>query len=111
MVTCEPFAARSVFKTQPCLIVEVLSPSTMSIDRREKLAAYRLLDSVREYVVVFQDRRRVEAHRKDAQGAWQTVVLGKPDELLLTSLPAGPLTLTLTLTMDEIYEDVEFVPE
>ncbi|MFN7944802.1 MAG: Uma2 family endonuclease [Blastocatellia bacterium] len=105
MATCEPFDPKSVFKSRPFLIVEVLSPSTMSTDRREKLSAYGQLDSVREYVVVYQDRRRLEVHRKDTQGVWLTVVLGENDELRLDSLPTGPLTMK----MDEIYEDVTFV--
>ncbi len=104
MATCEPFDPKSVFKNRPFLIVEVLSPSTKSTDRREKLSAYGHLDSVREYVVVYQDRRRIEAHRKDTLGNWQTVVLGEHDELQLDSLPAGPLILT----MAQIYEDVTF---
>jgi len=36
MVTCEPYEAKSVFKNSPRLIIEVLSPSTKHIDRREK---------------------------------------------------------------------------
>src|SRR5262249_26861704 len=36
MVTCEPFAAKSVFKSRPVLLVEVLSLGTELVDRREK---------------------------------------------------------------------------
>ncbi|MGH9842124.1 MAG: Uma2 family endonuclease, partial [Blastocatellia bacterium] len=104
MATCEPFVAKSVFKSRPFLIIEVLSPSTASIDRREKLAAYGQLDSVREYVIVHQDSRRIELHRKDDRGKWQAAILGENNVLVLESLPAGPITLT----MDEIYEDVIF---
>lgn len=107
MATCEEFDAQSVFKSRPFLIVEVLSRSTMSIDRREKLAAYRQIDSLREYAVIYQDRRRIELHRKDDQGNWQTVILGEQDVLLLKSLPTGHLRLT----MDEVYEDVVFSKE
>ena len=104
MATCEPFVAKSVFKSRPFLMVEVLSPSTAATDRREKLAAYGQLDSVREYVIVHQDSRRIELHRKDDRGKWQTAILGENNVLVLESMPAGPITLT----MDEIYEDVVF---
>ena len=104
MATCERFVAKSLFKSNPFLLVEVLSPSTANIDRREKLSAYRMIESVREYVIVYQDYKRVELYRKDETGSWQFAVLGADDKLLLESLPTGPLLLT----MDEIYEDVNF---
>ncbi|MFN7927754.1 MAG: Uma2 family endonuclease [Blastocatellia bacterium] len=104
MATCEKFVAKSLFKSNPFLLVEVLSPSTAHIDRREKLSAYRQIESVREYVIVYQDYQRVELFRKDDTGNWQFAVLGVGDKLLLESLPGGPLLLT----MEDIYEDVSF---
>jgi Uma2 family endonuclease len=57
---------------------------------------------MREYVIVHQDRRRVELHRKNDKGKWQKAVLGERDQFVLESLPSGPLTLS----MDDVYEDV-----
>jgi Uma2 family endonuclease len=104
MATCEQFAAKSLFKSKPFLLVEVLSPSTLHIDQCEKLSAYRRIETVREYIIAYQDHKRVELYRKDQTGSWQFAVLGEGDHLLLESLPNGPLTIT----MDEIYEDVNF---
>ena len=103
-VICEPFEARSVFKQSPCLIVQVLSSSTEVIDRREKLLNYRTLNSLREYVLIAQDRQHVEVHRRDEQGQWHLEIIAPDGELRLESLPNNPLTLK----MDEIYEDVIF---
>lgn len=105
-VTCGPLDGKSVFKEHAQLIVEVLSTSTESIDRREKLLNYRLLDSLQEYVLIAQNRRHVEVHRRDEQGQWYLDIIAPDGELRLESLPNGPLTLT----MDEIYEDVIFRP-
>jgi len=44
----------------PSLIVEVLSASTEVYDRGEKFAHYRRLSSLSEYVLVSQDKVRVE---------------------------------------------------
>lgn len=44
-------------------MVEVLSPSTERIDRREKLFAYQTIPSLREYLLVDPDRRCVEVYR------------------------------------------------
>jgi Uma2 family endonuclease len=48
----------------PKLVVEVLSPSTEHIDRREKATTYRAVRSIEEYVLVEQDEYRVTAHRR-----------------------------------------------
>ena len=43
MVVCDPSDTQTHFKRSPSLVVEVLSPATESIDRREKMLAYRTL--------------------------------------------------------------------
>ncbi len=56
LLSCQPNDRQSAFyRRSPCLIVEVLSPSTERIDRCEKLFAYRLLPSLREYLLLRQD--------------------------------------------------------
>ena len=60
----EPDAEDHDAITNPCLIVEVLSPSTEDYDRGEKLAAYKLLPSVREIVFVAHDVRRIDVVRR-----------------------------------------------
>ena len=99
MVTCENFDAKSVSKSHPVLIVEVLSPSTAIIDLREKLRAYKKISSLIEYAIVHQDRQRIDLYRRDADG-WEIIVFSKGEELVLESLPTGRLTLPL----DSIYE-------
>jgi Uma2 family endonuclease len=48
-----------------CLIVEITSPSTESIDRREKVFTYRKIPSLQAYLIGDQDRRWVERHWRD----------------------------------------------
>ena len=52
----------------PQVIFEVLSPSTASFDRGDKLNRYRLLESLTDYVLVAADRMRVEHHTRQANG-------------------------------------------
>ena len=54
----------------PSLIVEVLSDSTAAYDRGDKFALYRRLPSLREYLLIFQDRVRVECYRRSADDHW-----------------------------------------
>lgn len=99
LVTCNPNDNKKYFKTSPNLIVEVLSNSTETTDKREKRLNYQTIDSLQEYVLVSQDEIKVEIYRKDNNGNWTIETLGKDDDLQLNSVG-------LTLTMADIYEDV-----
>ena len=54
----------------PLLIVEVLSPSSESYDRGKKFELYRTIAGFREYLIVHQDRRRVEHYSRQDDGSW-----------------------------------------
>lgn len=97
---CDPDDRDELYVTSPCLIIEVLSPSTASIDRREKRASYATLPSLRDYIIVDQDRLRVELYRRESHG-WGGYILNQPDDLVELSC------LNLRLTLSEIYEGVE----
>ena len=65
--------------TNPVVIVEVLSESTERYDRDGKFQAYKQLSSLREYVLVAQDEKRIEVHRLGPDGAW-SCELGGPGQ-------------------------------
>ena len=68
-VTCaEADRADPLVKREPRLIVEVLSPSTAAHDRGEKFARYRAAASLQEVVFIDLDNRRVDVHRRGADG-------------------------------------------
>jgi Uma2 family endonuclease len=71
MVTCSAAdAADPLIKREPVLVVEVLSPSTAANDRGEKFAAYRLLPTLQEYLLVDPAARRCDLYRRGADGLW-----------------------------------------
>jgi len=102
-VCCDPTDRNEQFLTRPCFLVEVLSPSTASIDRREKRASYCTLEALQEYVIVDQDQMRVEVYRREGVG-WQGYVLNQPDDVVESTC------LGLRLTLSDIYAGVEFPP-
>jgi Uma2 family endonuclease len=55
----------------PVLIIEVLSPGTESYDRGDKALAYRQIPSLREYVLISQDKPVVEHWVRLAENKWQ----------------------------------------
>jgi Uma2 family endonuclease len=59
----------------PLVIVEVLSPSTSAIDRGHKLREYFSLRSLRHYLIVWPDVRRVVHHRRGEDGTLDTAVV------------------------------------
>ncbi len=90
--------------TNPSVIVEVLSPSTMALDRGEKFNLYRLLETLVEYVLVRQDRVEVEVFSRDSGNRWTSILYTEAaDQLALRSLG-------VSITLAEIYEKVVFPP-
>ena len=101
MVTCDPQDMEPLYKHTPCLIVEVLSPTTEAIDRREKLFAYRTLPSLRYYLLVAQDQRQIEYFMRAPGGCWHTAIIENSDalEILCDGFQAN-------FSLDDVYEDV-----
>ncbi len=84
----------------PTLIVEVLSKSTGSYDRRAKFGYYRTIASLAEYVLVAQDERRVELNTKQEDGRWLlTDFRSASDAIELASI-------NCVLALAEVYDKV-----
>ena len=102
-VVCGPpqfHDARADILLNPSLLVEVLSSGTANRDKGVKLWAYQRIPTLREYVLVHQDRVAIEQYVKDENDTWRYyVTIGLESELRLT-------TLNLTFTLNEIYRDV-----
>jgi Uma2 family endonuclease len=80
LVRCGPLQ-RQNFVTDPLVVVEVLSPSTMDTDRGEKLRFYKRLPTLFHVVLVYQDQVRAEHyHRGDTE--WELDVLTTPSGTL-----------------------------
>jgi Uma2 family endonuclease len=102
VISCEAKAELPDVLTAPCLIVEVLSRSTMSIDRREKLMAYQTIPSVKEYLLVRQDRRQIDLFRKNASNEWELEAHKDSDVIRLTTFEHQVVELKL----DDVYHRV-----
>ncbi len=103
MVSCAQLSQSAVFTNQPVLLVEVLSPSTSAIDRREKPIAYKQIPSLQEYLIVHQRKRCVEIYRRDEANDWSICELATGIVFEIRSIPGGPIQVS----MDELYGDVD----
>ncbi|NER38065.1 MAG: Uma2 family endonuclease [Oscillatoria sp. SIO1A7] len=100
MVTCDrgDKKARKVIY-HPCLIAEVLSPSTERYDRGQKFQQYRRISSLREYLLISAEQMTVECFRLNEQGIWELHSYADGEELHLTSLD-------FRCPIELLYEDV-----
>jgi Uma2 family endonuclease len=101
VVTCDQAGGDPYFRTEPRLVIEVLSPTTERTDRHEKLAAYKNCPSVREYALVSQDGMAVELHRRVGE-EWRTELLTEPEEQCAFE------SVGLTMSLSDIYRNVRF---
>lgn len=83
--------------TNPTVVVEILSKSTEEYDRGEKREQYARIESLREYVLIAQDRRQVEVFRRSADGAWEHRAYASGTDFELPSLD-------VSLSTDELYD-------
>ena len=101
LLSCNPAdKEHAYYRRHPCLLVEVLSPTTERIDTREKLLAYRLLPSLREYLLLRQDRVQADLYQWSDEGRWQHHVLGQPDDALALRC------LDAAVSLRDVYADV-----
>jgi Uma2 family endonuclease len=101
VVTCEPRDNDAFFLRAPSLIVEVLSPTTEGIDRREKRLAYQRLESLKEYVLAAQETPRMEIYRRsEANAAWE-IHIYEGDECAVLQ------ALDLKLPLQIAYEGID----
>jgi Uma2 family endonuclease len=83
----------------PCFLVEVVSPSTAAIDRREKLQAYRTIETLSGYLIVDASQRLLEYYERTAN-SWQ-----------VSRLSEGTVTvacLSCTLSLSDIFATIDF---
>jgi Uma2 family endonuclease len=101
MVTCSSAdVASPMSKSQPVLLVEVLSASTAAYDRGAKFAHYRRIASLQEYVLVDIDTRSTDVYRKRADGLWEL----HPFE---NAQPVHLASVKLDISAEALFAEVE----
>jgi Uma2 family endonuclease len=85
-VTCDrpDTGTKNIIET-PCVVVEVLSPSTEARDRIQKFHSYLACPSIEEYLMVDWGTMRIEVYRKEGK-KWVYDAFEADDEVELTSL-------------------------
>ncbi len=85
----------------PLILIEVMSPSTEKFDRGDKSRLYRLMPSVKEYLLVSQEKTHVEHFIRQENGDW---LLKESSEM--TDIVNFP-SIDCSLSIAEIYERID----
>lgn len=96
MLVCDRTDDDRYAKPRPCLLVEVISPSTAAMDRVGKYSVYAALPSLQTYLIVEQSERRVYACGREGE-QWILIDLQGEGHI---DLPC----LGHRLGLDEIYD-------
>lgn len=101
LISCDPRdKSASKFVRFPCLIAEILSPSTESYDRGAKFAQYRRLESLREYVLISSEKISVDIFRLNDSQKWELTPYAAGEIVQFTSID-------FECSIELLYEDVE----
>lgn len=106
-VACDPAFEDREFDMllNPIVIMEVLSPSTESNDRSWKFAHCRRLETLRDYVLISQERPSIEHYTRHDMDLWTLQeVNGLGETLRLPSIECE-------LPLANIYNRVVFAPD
>jgi Uma2 family endonuclease len=88
----------------PIVIVEVLSPSTEQYDRGMKFQLYRTIESLREYILVDQDKVLIEQYIRQDASTWTL----RDHQTLEDELKMDSIGVSLPLRL--IYDRVDLLP-
>lgn len=85
----------------PCLVVEVLSPSTANYDRGDKFRMYRRNPILQDYLLVDAEKIAIDLYRQNELGNWEIINYQAGDTIKLKSI-------NLSCLIEDIYEDIVF---
>ncbi|MFP5275439.1 Uma2 family endonuclease [Coleofasciculus sp.] len=104
-VTCDDRDKTTTqYITYPCLIVEVLSPSTEAYDRGSKFRMYRHNPALKDYLLVSSTRMEIDLYHKKDTGEWLIVNYQPGDTIELKSI-------NLSFPIEQIYRNLNLTPE
>jgi Uma2 family endonuclease len=86
----------------PLLLVEVLSKSTAAKDKSDKLEEYQTLESLQDYVIIWQDTPKAVVYRKISPSKWEQEILIGPEAVLTLQ------SMAVSVPLKDLYAGVDF---
>ncbi|MEA1967171.1 MAG: Uma2 family endonuclease [Thermodesulfobacteriota bacterium] len=88
--------------TNPIVIIEILSDSTELYDRTEKFTYYRAISTLQEYILVSQNKCRVERFVRKEGGMWGMFHYECMEQIIKIE------SIDCEMSLSDIYQWVEF---
>ncbi|ACB53681.1 hypothetical protein cce_4333 [Crocosphaera subtropica ATCC 51142] len=87
----------------PCLIFEVLSPSTSSYDRGDKFLYYRSLHYLKEYILIDQVNYFIEHYTKTENNQWLLKDYQNINDMIKLNF------INIDVKISDIYENISII--
>ena len=91
--------------TNPIVIIEILSPSTERYDRGMKFRHYRSIETLRDYILIAQDRQHIEHYTRHENGQWLF------EETSINEERISIQSIECVLSLEDTYEKVELMQD
>lgn len=89
----------------PVLIIEILSDSTRNRDREDKWDDYRRVPSLKDYILVSQEKKKIEVFSRIESGEWSRFqIIEEEGNISITGLD-------IQISIDEIYYNIPDAPQ
>lgn len=86
----------------PTLIIEILSDSTEDFDRGTKFVNYRQINSLKEYILVSQNKMKIEKYIRQGENKWLLTEESNSEKTV--ELPS----INCLLLLKEVYRNIKF---
>ena len=104
VIACDLKLVPNIFDTleNPQVIFEVLSKSTAYRDKIEKRSGYFDLESLTDYIIVYQVEMNVEHYERVSKKEWTLRIYDKSSHIVDLN------SIKCSLSLDKIYQNIEF---
>jgi Uma2 family endonuclease len=86
----------------PTIVVEVVSSTTNTADKTQKLESFLAMDSIKECVVVKEDEMRVEHYAKQNPKQWVYRIYNERDDVISLE------SINCKISLSEVYAQIKF---
>lgn len=104
VIVCKPKLVPNIFDTleSPQVIFEVLSKSTIYRDKTDKRIDYLDIESLTDYVIVYQTEMRVEHYERVSQNEWILRIYDQSKQTVELN------SIKCRIELGKIYQNIEF---
>jgi len=89
----------------PQAIIEILSSSTEKYDRGAKFENYRSIPTLKDYILVSQDKPLIEHYSWQRDNTWLLIVHDNPQSRVIIE------AIECTLLLEDVYENIVFASD